>query len=75
MYQLRVKFINFNKNHKNLHIVENKSIYLVSKEFWISETNEFFEGILSSCLFAEDFLLQEVIKMLKRVVVSQKEVW
>uniref|UniRef100_A0A1I7WRK1 Uncharacterized protein n=1 Tax=Heterorhabditis bacteriophora TaxID=37862 RepID=A0A1I7WRK1_HETBA len=58
----------------NLRIFANKkqTSYSGSFEFWAPGTDEFFEGVLSCCLFAKNLLWQEAVEMLRKVVVGRR---
>jgi len=52
----------------------NKFIYSGNVEFQYPGIDKFSEGIFNSTVIVEDFLLQEVVEVLKKVVVSWQEI-
>jgi len=53
----------------------NKFIYSGNVEFQRPGIDKLSEGIFDNTMVVEDFLLQEVVEMLKKVVVDWREVW
>ena len=74
--KLKHIFINQNRNRYNQHIFanENMSVFSCSVKILASGFNRLLESIFCLLLVVDAFSLPKVVKMLKEVVVSWREV-
>lgn len=53
----------------------NRFHYSTSMEIWGPGSDKFVEDALCFCLISDDFLLQEVVQVLEKRVISWRQVW